>query len=248
MHLVDHLFVIALATAVPWLARRGTLEQIALIKRGKTPDRASLYRRTAIEQWCAFWLLLAFWAWQGRPFAALGYEAPGGTGFWIGVVLTVIAVGLLFYAWRKAAGMSPDEKRKELGTLGDLAMLMPKNGRELRYFTGLSVTAGVVEETVFRGYLFWYFAPLLPVWATVLLTSLLFGLVHIYQGYKHAARIFVVGLVFAALYVLTGSIWVPIVLHALADILQGAALVELSKNGSPSVTVPQADHQAAPAD
>ena len=64
------------------------------------------------------------------------------------------------------------------------------------------------------------FAMVAPLWVAVLASSLLFGWAHIYQGYAGVARVTVIGLVMAGVYLLSGSIWVPVAVHALADIIQ----------------------------
>lgn len=233
MTIVDHLFVIALATVVPWLGWRAQRAQTARIRLGEIPDRPALYRETAIGQWGLFAGLAFLWVLQDRPLQDLGFVPPAGAGFLIGVLLAAGVVGYLFYVFHKAKNMRAAEKAEQIKELGDLVPLLPHNGRDLRFFAGLSVTAGIVEETVFRGYLFWYFAPLLPAWGLVLITGIFFGVAHSYQGAKNALRITGIGVAFGALYLVTGSIWLPILLHILADVIQGAALVEICQKKEP---------------
>ena len=53
-----------------------------------------------------------------------------------------------------------------LGLLLALAALtvhfLPRDDRELRAFVGLSATAGIVEEIIYRGFLIWCLALLMP--------------------------------------------------------------------------------------
>ena len=70
----------------------------------------------------------------------------------------------------------------------------------------------------------------MPLWVAVIVSSVAFGLGHSYQGANGATRAGLVGLVFAVFYVVTGSIWLPIIAHALLDILQGATLYEMLRN------------------
>jgi membrane protease YdiL (CAAX protease family) len=123
--------------------------------------------------------------------------------------------------------MSPEEKDKHVSELGDLVYFVPGTVRQFRFFASLSVTAGVVEEIVYRGFVIWYLTIFMPGWAAVILSSLFFGLGHSYQGKSGAVRTGLVGLVFAVLYVVSGSIWLPIVGHAIFDILQGRMILEL---------------------
>lgn len=86
------------------------------------------------------------------------------------------------------------------------------------------VVAGFGEEIVYRGFLFERFGKL---WgtaaggrtATVLVTSALFGAVHLgEQGFAGAEQAAIVGLVVGTLVASTGQIWLPIVLHATFDV------------------------------
>jgi membrane protease YdiL (CAAX protease family) len=56
-----------------------------------------------------------------------------------------------------------------------------------------------------------------------MVSAVLFGLGHSHQGWKHVPMVVLVGGVFGALYLLTGSIWLPIILHAVLDAVQGRA-------------------------
>ena len=94
------------------------------------------------------------------------------------------------------------------------------------------MTAGGVEEIVYRGFVLWYLAFFMPLWGAVIVSSVAFGLGHSYQGVIGGLRCGLVGLAFAIFYVVTGSIWLPIIAHATLDILQGAMIVEiLRKDG-----------------
>ena len=88
----------------------------------------------------------------------------------------------------------------------------------------MSITAGIVEETIWRGFLFWYFGQVMPLWAAAVLSAIGFGLAHAYQGFRAVPRIIAVGSIFVLLYLLTGSLWLSMLLHAIVDMLQGRAI------------------------
>ena len=48
-----------------------------------------------------------------------------------------------------------------------------------------------------------------------------FGFAHAYQGPANLPRLMLVGAVFSGLYLLSGSLWLPIVLHTAIDVFQG---------------------------
>ena len=58
-------------------------------------------------------------------------------------------------------------------------------------------------------------------WPAALLSSLAFGLAHAYQGPKGVLKTGLFGLAAAGLYLLIGSIWLLIVLHAVVDLVSG---------------------------
>ncbi len=105
--------------------------------------------------------------------------------------------------------------------------MLPHTRRDLRHFIGVSLTAGIVEEIVYRGFVLWYLGLFMPLWAAVVVSSVAFGLGHSYQGAMGALRCGLIGLAFAVFYVVTGSIWLPIIAHAILDILQGMSIVEI---------------------
>ena len=59
---------------------------------------------------------------------------------------------------------------------------------EMRRFTWLGITAGIVEELIFRGYLVWYFSSFVPLWAAIVITAVAFGIGHAYQGIGWSAE------------------------------------------------------------
>jgi hypothetical protein len=125
---------------------------------------------------------------------------------------------------------SDQETIDKLGRrFGRLELLIPHNGSELRHFYGVSLSAGVVEEALWRGFLMWYLTQVFPVWAAAAISAVGFGLAHAYQGTQQIPRITLVGAFFAYLYVLSGTIWLPMLLHAATDVLQGRLAYEIAR-------------------
>lgn len=85
---------------------------------------------------------------------------------------------------------------------------------------------GLSEEWMFRGVLFQGLRSRLTAWPAILATSALFGGVHVMNVFVtgrllesavQSSAAFMSGLLFVALLIRTGSIWVPIAYHALWD-------------------------------
>jgi uncharacterized protein len=105
--------------------------------------------------------------------------------------------------------------------LESLRFFLPALTAERRWFAALSITAGFSEELLFRGFLLRYLhtSPLhFPfVWAT-LTSALIFGTHHLYQGRQGFLSTAILGLVFTAVLLVTGSLWAGMVYHAAIDL------------------------------
>ena len=104
--------------------------------------------------------------------------------------------------------------------IGDVQPLMPRNGAEIAHSVLFSVNAGFSEELFFR--------LLLPLLITIVVSNalvaflaaaIIFGLVHVYQGWVGVVATTILGLLLSALYLGTGSIWIAILAHALLDVI-----------------------------
>jgi membrane protease YdiL (CAAX protease family) len=194
---------------------------------GEQINRGKLYMMTAANHWVLFVLGLTGWALSGRPWSAIGISLSIDRNFIIGAILVVVAVVFLVFQIYQVRTADRNELQRIKTSFAKLTRLMPGNGNELSRFYGLSVTAGIVEEILWRGFLIWYFSQYLPLWAAVVLVTLFFALAHAYQGWSHLPPIILVGAAFAGLYLLTGSIWLSVLLHAAVDILQGRMAYEV---------------------
>lgn len=236
MHIVDHLFIFLLFVVQPIHGAWAFNRYVKRVEAGKTPDRIKLYRETLALEWVAFAALAGTWYLLGRPPADLGFVAPGGAGFWAGSVFVAAFSAYLLLSWRQTKQLTSEDKEEHIASFGKLRHFLPQNDREYRSIALLSITAGIVEETVYRGFVLWYLFSYMPAWAAVLVSAIAFGLGHSYQGAGGIARVTAIGIVFGALYVFTGSIWVPIVGHILLDALQALSIVEIFRKdtGSPA--------------
>ncbi len=99
----------------------------------------------------------------------------------------------------------------------------------------LAVTAGICEEIVFRGFGFAYVRFLWPDatdgWLIVI-TSVVFGLAHLYQGLRGVVLTGLAGAVFASMTVTTGSLLPAIAVHAMVD-LRILGLPDLARGEGP---------------
>ena len=99
----------------------------------------------------------------------------------------------------------------------------------------MAITAGVCEEIIFRGFCIQYFLAwnqdnLLGTWLAILLPAFLFSIGHVYQGYLAVLKTFLMAILLGWVFILTQSLWVPILLHFLVDMISGyLAMIVLRK-------------------
>jgi membrane protease YdiL (CAAX protease family) len=220
------LLLIVLAVLI-WRAVTRERRDYARFKRLRsTTARRQVFRRWIIESWLVLgglagivligtWPLVPLALRDTRtwgPLGAIEYDGDAVRGILIGFVIAaviVLVVPILLLRTRL----------DEVPTVGDIRALLPRNRGELPYGAGLALTAGVVEELLFRlalpALLFGVFGsgPL-----AFGLAALLFGALHLYQGPLGVGFAFLLGVLFTALYLLSGSILLPIALHALIDL------------------------------
>jgi membrane protease YdiL (CAAX protease family) len=108
-----------------------------------------------------------------------------------------------------------------------LNAILPMNMKEKIQWLFLSITAGVTEEILFRGFLIYFFHyafPNIPIPYLLLLQAVPFSLMHLYQGTKGVLTTFFMGIVFGLYVVVFGSIIPGIIIHMLVDL--SASLIE----------------------
>jgi uncharacterized protein len=109
--------------------------------------------------------------------------------------------------------------------------LLPRSGTEKIAFAGLSLSAGIAEEIVFRSFLILaLFHASGSMILAVGLSVAVFAACHAYQGWTGAARVGSLGLVLTVPFLITGSVYPSIIAHAALDLLAGLALADWLRN------------------
>ncbi|MCP4292438.1 MAG: CPBP family intramembrane metalloprotease [bacterium] len=192
----------------------------ASVAAGKANARTKAYKWTLVWQWGLMLGLGGWWIQAGRGLAPLGLLPVASGWQWLAICLGMVAV--ILQIWQMVSTVGDSEKlekaRSEIGELRDLG---PQTENEFRLFSALSITAGVCEEILYRGLLMATIAPLTGTWMAVVLTSIIFGLGHAYQGMAGIGKTALVGLIMALLTVFSGSIFVAILLHVVVDFTVG---------------------------
>jgi membrane protease YdiL (CAAX protease family) len=184
--------------------------------------KLTFYARIVCAQWCLSAAMLLILRRHGLSAGDAGErlgesQLTFGVIFALIVILTVVSLIVLRRA-RRAPSASV------IAAVGRMRSLVPAFGLEMAAFVVVCLTAGVCEEMLYRGWL----VNLLRAgtgspWAAVVVSAIVFGIGHAYQGLKAMLRTVFVGLQLAILYVVVGSLIPGQVLHAGADLLVGVA-------------------------
>jgi hypothetical protein len=182
------------------------------------PHRLRTYFFSICLEWLVFLLVLAGVRWSGasmlivlgdhwHSLRAVLRDIGVAAGFWV-------VAAVVLWTSSKLLGISALPRNMEV--------LMPHGPAELTLWVVLSVTAGICEETIFRGYLQRQFMALTnnaP--AGILLSAAAFGAAHAYQGFRRVILIGVFGAMFGILAYWRRSVRPGMIAHAWQDTLGG---------------------------
>jgi uncharacterized protein len=127
--------------------------------------------------------------------------------FWVAALPALYALRMLFGANRWGP---------------EVWALLPRGALEIALWIAVSVTAGICEETAFRGYLQRQLMVMTGSRsAGMLLAAAAFGLAHLYQGWRMAIVVGLYGLMFGGLAYWRGTVRPGMVAHAWQDALVG---------------------------
>ena len=171
------------------------------------------------------WTIISLWVLYGIIYLAIRLEKSDVTGIGLvkirfidylrglSILLTLFVVASFVNYWMFQLGF---EVPKEVENF--LPQKLP--GKLL--WVVMSFTAGFCEETVFRGYLMTRIRLLgnFSGWTIpVIISALLFGIPHLYQGFAGVVVISILGAIFSISYIYYKSIWPAIIAHFFLDFL-----------------------------
>ena len=176
------------------------------------PGRNKLYASTIVALW-GLAIVTAFCAAEaGISPRLLGVNELPWPIFLLWFAFSMLAVGALILAF-KALGMA--ETRM-------IHHMIPQSPTEKALYVGVSATAGICEELVFRGFLL---ATLTVATGSVPLAVVLsagtFGIAHAHQDAAGAVRAALLAAVLTVPLLATGSLYPGIAAHAVVDLVAG---------------------------
>jgi len=220
----DHALVALITIGFPvrgLLVMRGRLRDVP--DSGLSAARLTTYRAAMAALWVATLAVAALWAALRRPWSALGLVPVWGGGL-IGILLGLVLVVAVVLR-QSAAGLDARSATTLRRRMAHVERMMPHTGRELRWFALVAITAGICEEFLYRGFLIFYAQRLgLPLLPAAGIASVLFGVAHLYQGTRGVITTTLVGAFLSMIYLLSGSLFAGMLIHALMDLHTGHTL------------------------
>ena len=188
--------------------------------------RIKHYTQTILWLWAIAIPILVVWAVSGRDWAALGFQIPTSTYAGYGWGLAVLVAGFFIYQNVMVARSDAAKAQLKEAMAGRkiISDFMPQADEERALFNLVSVTAGITEEIIFRGYLIFVFSLFVPISLAGFAALVVFTFLHLYQGVKQLPTVFAMGALLTLIFVLSGSIWPAIAVHILVDMVNNSML------------------------
>jgi uncharacterized protein len=220
--IIQHLLAVFLIVVAPVWDHFAT-QHLKVSKESRV--KIAYYRAMLIIGWIATVIALGTVGWH----AIVTFDAGVTNPSWLpqrGGARTLVAgvlIGLLLMI-----ALSPLQARRSASIRDKmekaflrLSFILPLTGEERIWWIFVSLTAGICEEILYRGFLIHYFraAPFhVGVLVAVIASSVIFGAAHLYQGVAGVISTAILGLLFSAIFLTTGTLAVPMILHALIDL------------------------------
>jgi uncharacterized protein len=220
--IIQHLLALFLIVVAPVWDHLAT-ERLKASKESRA--KIAYYRAMLIIGWIATVIALVTVGWH----AILTFDAGATNPSWLrqrsgartfvagALIGLLLVIALSALQARRSAAIR--EKMEE--AFLRLSFILPRTGEERIWWIFVSLTAGICEEILYRGFLIHYFfaAPFhAGLLLTVIISSVIFGAAHLYQGVAGVISTAILGLIFSAVFLTTGTLVVPMILHALIDL------------------------------
>jgi membrane protease YdiL (CAAX protease family) len=208
-------FIVFHALFIPWSTYRA---RTRIAGRPALPPRTKHFTGILVMQA----LLLALALLIARACGIGVYPRVAPAPLHLAVGLGGLAAMLVFMVprWRRAV-VKGDRR---------LYFFMPAGGGEKALWVAVSAAAAFGEETTYRGVLYALFLHLSGAWwIAALLSALVFGAAHAFQSRRSMVIIFVFSLIFQALMLWTGALYVSMIVHFVYDVVAGFTYSRLGR-------------------
>ena len=218
-----HTLFVLLASAL-WAYR--AIYNAAQARAAFAPGRPYIYLRTMFFEW----LLLALVIFGVRLRGASLQVIFGKRWQSLGAIARDLALGISFMVASTLVVSIVSAVEGDTSSNQSVQFLIPQTAPELILWFALSITAGICEEAIYRGYFQRQFAALthnVPV--GIILSGAVFGAVHAYQGWKRAVAIAAMGVVLGIFAHWRKTVRPGMFAHAIQDLI-APVLLKLVRN------------------
>ncbi|NER12095.1 CPBP family intramembrane metalloprotease [Leptobacterium flavescens] len=224
-------FIILVLIVAVYLPVSGYFEVKKLKKSiadGNSRRKIEFYRATVFWSWIPIFLIFILMAISDIPLESIGIKwidiEAASAGKWI--VFPTIAFYCLYLIYNIYSIIifkynKNSRARATKSIPAHFKSFLPITREEKRLWDYVSVTAGITEEILYRGYFFYALGVIFPGLSLIhilLITTIMFGLGHIYLG-KEVIRPTILGLFFGIFYIIFDSVFPVIIIHIAQDLV-----------------------------
>lgn len=214
--LTHAIFVLLLLT--PWQSVKGIRLLDAAVVRDANA-RSEFYRSAIASQWLLA-IITAGTIWYADPqFVTASLRTQFGPD-----ALLIVGIAALGFVSQSPLIPAVRQRMHNSGSmraiLYPLRNLLPRTEQEKNLWVSVSMTAGICEEIIFRGFLFYYAQQLigLETAGAIAMSTAIFAIGHLYQGTANMLRVAFVGAVLGVVFAITQNLLYCMALHAFLDL------------------------------
>lgn len=183
--------------------------------------KMKVYKEIIVTQWsilllvCLAWLIGDF-SWRNLFILESEANVTLSASFIAGIVTSIVIASITIAIIMKKNA----KKERNTVVVGNIDFLFPQTKQERIVFLFVSATAGICEEIIFRGAMTFFLLSLPLDWSLTtvgIVGAVLFGLAHYYQGWKGILATGIAGYALFNIYIASGSLLLPIMLHFIID-------------------------------
>jgi membrane protease YdiL (CAAX protease family) len=215
------LIFFVLGVVFPWRGRM-RMKKLLAMPRVSSMERLALYASTIAFQWFAV-TIVAWRAWaHGFTASQLGLLVHDRNRILLASFVGAATIAVLQWLNLRRVGRIPVASRGPLQAIAE--RILPQSTVELLPYLALAITAGLCEEFLYRGFTMAALSHVgLQAWAVVLISSVLFGLAHSYQGRGGMVMTLIIGTILGSSRIAYDCLVPAIFWHSAVDVVAGTA-------------------------
>lgn len=195
---------------------------------GNTKEKTKFYYRTSIGSWLPIILILTLIPYAGLDLSDIGFKwirlNTEALSLWV-IIPVILIFGLYFLYILNTINILKNKKssrqKARKSITPEQGLVIPATKKEKKLWVLVALSAGITEEIVYRGYLFYalhIIFPALNLFEILICSTLIFGIGHLYLG-KGAITSTILGFLYGSFFIVFNSLIPVIIVHALQDLI-----------------------------